>query len=72
MVPNLRRWPSHLVLFGALLEGKEGTEVEALLRGKGYEEVWSGWNGFDLLQDDERRRGGVKVWGHVEPKEDHQ
>ena len=37
-----------------------------VLRGKGYEEVWSGWNGFDLLQDDERRRGGVKVWGHVE------
>lgn len=46
--------------------------MEKLLRGRGYEEVWRGWNGFDVLQDDERRRGGVKVWGHVESSRDQE
>ncbi len=28
----------------------------------GYEEIWHGWNGFDLLQDEVERRGGVRIW----------
>ena len=55
------------MLFGALLEEKG---VRDLLGEKGYEEInwdgngmgWGGWNGWDWAQDDERRRGGVKVW----------
>jgi len=30
----------------------------------GYEEAWYGWNGFDWAQDEEERRGGVRIWSH--------
>lgn len=49
-------WPRYLVLFGALLEEED---VKAILTRRGYTEVWSGMNGFE---EDERRRGGVRVW----------
>lgn len=49
-------WPSHLVLFGALLS-EPG--VEDIFRAKGYTEVWRGGNG---LEEDPRRRAGVRVW----------
>jgi phosphatidylinositol glycan class B len=46
-----------MILFGDLLE--QGRQT---LESSGYSEMWYGWNGFDLAQDDERRRGGVRVW----------
>ncbi|KAH7908309.1 glycosyltransferase family 22 protein [Hygrophoropsis aurantiaca] len=51
-------WPSHLVLFGSLLNESGMPE---LLKGKGYAEVWQGgweWEG------DNKRKGGVRVWRH--------
>ena len=54
--PHRYAWPSHLVLFGALLH-EPG--VEGVLRGKGYTEAWNGGNG---IEEDRRRRGGVRVW----------
>ncbi|KAA1469323.1 glycosyltransferase family 22 protein [Dentipellis sp. KUC8613] len=56
-------WPSHLVFFGALL-GSEG--VEETLKHLEYREVWRGGNG---LEEDWRRRGGVRVWVYVQPTE---
>jgi phosphatidylinositol glycan class B len=66
-VPSIRRWPSHLVFFGTLLDGPKGEEVRALLEERGYaaDLGWAAsrtWNGWDWAQDDERRRGGVAVW----------
>ncbi|KIJ35747.1 glycosyltransferase family 22 protein [Sphaerobolus stellatus SS14] len=49
-------WPSHLILFGALLE-IDG--VRPLLEDLGYTEDWHGWNGWE---QDHRRRGGVRIW----------
>lgn len=49
-------WPTHLVLFGALLQEKG---VENKLRDIGYVPVWHEGNG---LEEDPRRRGGVRVW----------
>jgi GPI mannosyltransferase 3 len=54
--PYSRAWPSHLVLFGALLHE---LGVEDVLRAKGYTEVWRGGSG---IEEDRRRRGGVRVW----------
>jgi len=54
--PYRYMWPSHLVLFGALLR-EPG--VEDVLRAEGYEEVWRGGNG---IEEDRRRRGEVRVW----------
>ncbi|KAI0265809.1 glycosyltransferase family 22 protein [Gloeopeniophorella convolvens] len=54
--PQLYTWPSHLVLFGALLR-EPG--IEDALRAKGYAEVWRAGNG---VEEDPRRRGGVRVW----------
>ncbi|OCF43763.1 hypothetical protein I317_02367 [Kwoniella heveanensis CBS 569] len=61
--------PSHILLFGELLDMTEYTNgssvsvsVEDALGQLGYSAVWSGWNGFDILQDEEKRRGGVQVW----------
>jgi hypothetical protein len=54
--PYRYMWPSHLVLFGALLR-EPG--VKDVLRAEGYEEVWRGDNG---IEEDRRRRGGVRVW----------
>jgi len=54
--PHRHVWPSHLVFFGALLRE---TGVEDVLRAKGYTEVWQGGNG---IEEDRRRRGGVRVW----------
>ena len=39
-------------------EGDVTGELESL----GYQEVWNGWNGFDWAQDEEERKGGVRVW----------
>ncbi|EAL22074.1 hypothetical protein CNBC2120 [Cryptococcus deneoformans B-3501A] len=39
-------------------EGDVTGELESL----GYHEVWNGWNGFDWAQDEEERKGGVRVW----------
>jgi phosphatidylinositol glycan class B len=49
-------WPSHLVLFGALLREPV---VKDILRSKGYTEVWRGGNG---IEEDPRRRAGVRIW----------
>ena len=49
-------WPSHLVLFGALLR-EPG--VEDALRAKGYAEVWRAGSG---IEEDPRRREGVRIW----------
>ena len=54
--PYRYTWPSHLVLFGALLH-EPG--VKDVLHAEGYEEVWRGGNG---IEEDRRRRGGVRVW----------
>ncbi|RSH89462.1 glycosylphosphatidylinositol anchor biosynthesis [Saitozyma podzolica] len=60
--------PSHLLLFGSVLDkteiaNKRGiVDVRDSLRALGYREVWRGWNGFDLLQDEAERRGGVRIW----------
>ncbi|KAH7107666.1 Alg9-like mannosyltransferase family-domain-containing protein [Auriculariales sp. MPI-PUGE-AT-0066] len=49
-------WPSHLVLFGALLEMPE---VKTLLTETGYREDVRFVNGFE---EDEKRRGGIQLW----------
>jgi phosphatidylinositol glycan class B len=54
--PYRYMWPSHLVLFGALLR-EPG--VRDILHAEGYEEVWRGGSG---VEEDRRRRGGVRVW----------
>ncbi|KAH9986341.1 glycosyltransferase family 22 protein [Russula compacta] len=54
--PHRYMWPSHLVFFGALLR-EPG--VENVLRVRGYREVWRRGNG---IEEDPRRRGGVRVW----------
>ncbi|KAI0298890.1 glycosyltransferase family 22 protein [Russula brevipes] len=54
--PHRYMWPSHLVFFGALLHERG---VEDVLHAKGYTEVWHGGNG---IEEDPRRRGGVRVW----------
>lgn len=60
--------PSHVVLFGDLLEKAEKmadgrlVSVQGALKEKGYAEAWYGWNGFDIAQDERERRGGVRVW----------
>lgn len=60
--------PSHIVLFGALLDLKERSSngklsrVREALTERGYAEAWYGWNGFDFAQDEPERRGGVRVW----------
>jgi hypothetical protein len=55
--------PTHIVLFGSLYEVQDS---ESRAR-KGCEIVYSKWNGFDLLQDDARRRGGVVVLEQPRP-----
>ncbi|KAI0061234.1 glycosyltransferase family 22 protein [Artomyces pyxidatus] len=54
--PWQHEWPSHLVFFGALLKSED---MEDLLGRMGYAEVWRAGNG---LEEDWRRRGGVRVW----------
>lgn len=66
-VPSIRPWPSHLAFFGALLDGREGAEVRALLEERGYApdpgwEATRSWNGWDWAQDDDRKQGGVVIW----------
>ncbi|WWC57953.1 uncharacterized protein I303_100488 [Kwoniella dejecticola CBS 10117] len=59
--------PSHIIAFGELLhrseifDSRQVTFKEALVL-QGYEQVWSKWNGFDILQDEDERRGGLEVW----------
>lgn len=55
-------WPSHLVLFDALLTHPG---IRDLLPHRGYQEVWRQWNSH--VQDDARRAGDVIVlqyYGH--------
>lgn len=67
-VPIMVQMPSHVVLFGDLLSVSERlwdgshVSVEDALTGRGYAEIWHGWNGFDMAQDELERRGGVRVW----------
>ncbi|OCF59815.1 hypothetical protein L486_02488 [Kwoniella mangroviensis CBS 10435] len=59
--------PTHLVLFGEVLrrletiKGVSSSVSDELVR-LGYERVWHVWNGFDLLQDEDERKGGLTVW----------
>jgi GPI mannosyltransferase 3 len=64
---TLQRKPSHVVLFGTLLDSTESigatnVTIHSALHAQGYQEVWNGWNGFDFAQDEEERRGGVRIW----------
>jgi GPI mannosyltransferase 3 len=54
-------WPSHFVIFGALIDDNtfEGRSVRGVLEDKGYREIWMARNGFE---EDDRRRGGVRLW----------
>ncbi|WRT63509.1 uncharacterized protein IL334_000414 [Kwoniella shivajii] len=59
--------PSHLILFGELLDRSEvisgkRISVQDELTNLGYKQIWYGWNGFDMLQDEDERRGGLTVW----------
>lgn len=68
------RMPSHILLFGEVLErqelqGSTMVSVEQALVDREYKEMAKLWNGFDLAQDDDHRRGGVRVWGRQEPRE---
>ncbi|KAK7037923.1 mannosyltransferase [Favolaschia claudopus] len=58
--PWAHHWPRYLAFFGALLR-EEG--VRQLLEERGYSEIWSAgraWEG-----DSDERKGGVKVWKHI-------
>ena len=66
-VKGLNGAPSHVLLFGELLDRSEKTAkgditVAQAMTELGYHEVWNGWNGFDFAQDESQRRGGVRVW----------
>lgn len=55
--------PSHVLLFGEVLDRTQGnSSVRQALYARGYHEVDNLWNGFDFAQDDDKRRGGVRVW----------
>jgi phosphatidylinositol glycan class B len=55
--------PSHVLLFGCVLDHVEdGVRFADALGERGYVQVAALWNGFDVLQDEEKRRGGVRVW----------
>lgn len=64
--------PSHLVLYGALLDaraldGKVGDadgDFKDVLHDKGYREVWRGSMGPDIFWDSDKK-GGVRVWQHT-------
>jgi GPI mannosyltransferase 3 len=56
--PWKHEWPQVLVMFGVLLEDQD---VRALLKSRGYSEVWSsGWR----WEGEGKRKGGVKVLRH--------
>lgn len=40
--------------------------VRDALAARGYAEVANLWNGFDVAQDEPKRRGGVRVWRRVD------
>ncbi|KDQ18048.1 glycosyltransferase family 22 protein [Botryobasidium botryosum FD-172 SS1] len=53
-------WPSHFVMFGALLgQTENGVSVMELLKDRGYVQDWKVGNGWE---EDEKRRGGVQIW----------
>ncbi|PWN37652.1 uncharacterized protein FA14DRAFT_117210 [Meira miltonrushii] len=54
-----RPWPSHLVMFEALLQPKDGGGVAQLLSDQGYTQKRSFWN--SVFHPDHRRRGRVIV-----------
>ncbi|WWC66978.1 uncharacterized protein I206_100885 [Kwoniella pini CBS 10737] len=59
--------PTHIIVFGELLNRSGSIEdrtvtVQETLVGLEYEQVWSRWNGFDILQDEDERKGGLQVW----------
>ncbi|CAK9783538.1 hypothetical protein CC85DRAFT_279347 [Cutaneotrichosporon oleaginosum] len=65
------RMPSHVLVFGEVLArqdtlGNSSLSVEQALAERGYHEKARLWNGFDFAQDEEKRRGGVRVWTHGE------
>ena len=57
-------WPSHLVMFGALLntQGRNGLSVKEVLSEKGYTELCRIWN--TLFHPDRRRQGDIVVMKH--------
>lgn len=64
---SMEQKPSHVVVFGTLLDeveviGSEAITVRSALEVQGYHEVWNGWNGFDFAQDESERKGGVRIW----------
>lgn len=70
--------PSHVILFGELLQRSETVDGERVtvaqaLQGRGYNETAVLWNGFDVAQDEEKRRGAVRVWsrGRGPAKDEH-
>ncbi|WWD22814.1 hypothetical protein CI109_107308 [Kwoniella shandongensis] len=65
--PLGQSYPSHIILFGEVLSRQEvidgnDTSFKEELHRLGYSQAWYGWNGFDMLQDEAERRGGVHVW----------
>jgi phosphatidylinositol glycan class B len=67
IVSSDERLPSHVLLFGEVLGrrdplGNTSLSVEQALVSRGYHEAANLWNGFDFAQDEEKRRGGVRVW----------
>lgn len=60
---SLSDGPDTVVLFGEALSRSHGDgTVKDLLQKQGFSQKWYGWNGFDLLQDEVRRNGGVYVY----------
>ncbi|ORY22978.1 GPI mannosyltransferase [Naematelia encephala] len=55
--------PSHVVLFGSFLDLGDGSKtVRQALEAARYSQVWQGWNGFDFAQDEQDRKGHVRIW----------
>lgn len=65
-----KSYTTHMVLFGDLLrtripddsDNSTGATVQNVIEDAGWSRVWYGFNGFDTLQDDTRKRGGVHVY----------
>lgn len=55
--------PTHIVMFGDLYQAQSPDSQTT----RTYRLVTSSWNGFDILQDDARRRGGIIVLENLRP-----
>lgn len=54
---GVRPIPQQVVCFGDLLHEGRAATLE-----REYSQTWYCWNGFDPLQDEAERRGGVYLW----------